>query len=192
MGLDRASTLLYAGEDVEERFELERATVLLTSHRLIALVPGAGEVRSVDRARVARVGERAGGDRGRLLRALAAGVVAVCVLWFAATAGFRALVPSPIDGEGPSVGIDDALGTVEALATLVDALALFLGLLAAAAALAFVLQYRRSRRRRLVLYVHGGEEVTIPISRSDPSIRSTLEATVGPGASTSGSKPSAR
>lgn len=124
----------------------------------------------------------------RLLRAVA--VVAV-------RSEFRELIPSPIDAEGTraATGIDDALGTIETLATLVDAFVVFLGLLAAVAALAFAHQYRRSRGRRLVIRVHSGGELTVPVDRSDPPARTALESAVGPDAdetTTSGSKPSVR
>jgi len=71
----------------------------------------------------------------------------------------------------------------------------FLGLLAAVAALAFAHQYRRSRGRRLVIRVHSGGELTVPVDRSDPPARTALESAVGPDAdetTTSGSKPSVR
>ena len=54
---ERAEEMLYAGESVEETFEVDDARILVTSHRVLAFTPGAegATFQQADRPNVAGV-----------------------------------------------------------------------------------------------------------------------------------------
>ncbi|MFC6728528.1 hypothetical protein ACFQDG_07745, partial [Natronoarchaeum mannanilyticum] len=74
----RVDELLYAGESIEERVEIGDAEVVVTTHRVLALTPsGDGErYRAIDRPNVLGASIDADGDRGHVLTAGKAALVA--------------------------------------------------------------------------------------------------------------------
>jgi hypothetical protein len=157
------SDLLFAGETLDGAVDAGDARVLVSSHRVLVLADGEGEVplrtehrRNVEGASVETTGRTALRDAG--LRAAAAGVAALL-----AGLALDLEVP-PVEGTPAGTGLGGLFGLAErlvgALAVLDDALLLggAVGLLVGVGLLG---GYLRTRRRRLVVSVAGREDLRI-------------------------------
>jgi hypothetical protein len=76
---ERAEEMLYAGESVEETFEVDDARILVTGHRVLAFTPGAdgATFQQADRPNVAGVSSGARAESGLLERGVRMGVIGV-------------------------------------------------------------------------------------------------------------------
>ncbi|RQG92966.1 hypothetical protein EA462_01760 [Natrarchaeobius halalkaliphilus] len=206
---DRVDQLLYDGERVERRVECGRATVFVTTHRVLAFEPDevGSAYRHVDRPNVASATIRTDGATRHLLRAGGGAIVGVSLLGLHLLVSFAALVPSA-DLEQPDARTDsggavvgNAIETVEILFRMIDLAILASGLLAIAVAAGGGLLYARSRARRLVLEVRGDDDIAFAADEIDDvgavaleledAIRpdSSLEEITRDDADGSGSKP---
>jgi len=159
---ERVDELLYAGESIEERIGVGDAEVVVTSHRVLALVPsGDGErYRTIDRPNVLGASIDAGGDRGYLLAGGKAGLVATLLFALDAAVDLGGLLSmSPTDAPAGAAG---ALKTVASALALVDLLLTLAWALPAVVALAYLVRYAVGRRRALRIAVAGGDDVVIP------------------------------
>ncbi|WP_276255299.1 hypothetical protein [Halomontanus rarus] len=184
---DRVERLLYEGETCERRFdfgsgsESESAptTLVVTSHRVLAFTPerDGANFRQVDRPNVDGVAVTTTGRSTYRWRALKLGLVGIGLLAVSAAVSFDSLLsPASLESAGVdsstpgTEGITGALAQIETMLAILDALILVGGLVTSAAALAFVGLSLRSRTRRLVLEVAGGDDVAVPIRGGDDGI----------------------
>ena len=190
---ERVDELCYDGEHVERRVDLECATVVVTTQRVLAFVPTtAGPAfRHVDRPNVGTVSL----ETSQRLAALCAGIVAafagVATLETATSVDFASFAPSvSLDGLAPLPGSDLVVGLVEAILTAIETVLvalewsiLLVGVAAFVVALGLIAYYARSRARLLVVRVSGDDDLEIPVTgsdlESDPAV--TLEAAIRPG-----------
>lgn len=173
--LERVDQLLYAGEREERRVAVGDATIVVTTHRVLAFTPGSGDrprFRQVARPNVDSVEVASSGRLEYLLRTALLVVVASIAAVVAVLFSFRDLVPDLEAGPDGESGVDGApgadvagetLGLVETTFALVDVAVLSTAVLAGLAACWYAVQYVRSRDRRLVLEVYGDDDVEIPI-----------------------------
>lgn len=186
---DRVGALLWDGETIERRFDLEGGAVVVTSHRVLAFEPDSEgkNYRRVDRPNVEDVTLEGGGDWAPLRRAVQFGLGGAVLLGIAATVSFESFLGSvePVEMDGGAGagagGVDAAAGAVDSvrrLLAMLDALVLVGGLLLSAAAIGFVGWYVRSRRRYLLIAVGGGTDVEVPVADPDPALLERLEAAI--------------
>ncbi|MFD1565082.1 hypothetical protein ACFR99_16210 [Haloarchaeobius amylolyticus] len=190
---ERADELCYDGEHVERRIDLERATVVVTTQRVLAFVPHTSgpDFRHVDRPNVGTVTI----ETSQRLAVLCAGVIAafagVAAVETATTVEFASFVPAAgLEGIAPLPGSDLVVGLVEAaLAAVETALVvlewsvLLVGVAAFVVAVALIGYYVRSRARLLVVRVSGDEDLVIPVTGADLADEpvADLEAAIRPG-----------
>ncbi|MFB6087704.1 MAG: hypothetical protein ABEJ85_04215 [Haloarculaceae archaeon] len=161
--------LLYDGEDVEATVDVGDSSVVVTSHRVIALTPDtAGEnFRAVDRPNVD--GVRAGneGDSDLLAKGLRAGLYAVLLLGIGLAFDFERFVPSGVSAEGAGrIGVGGLFGTMNRFLGLIgridDFMVLF-GALALFLTAVLLGVYLLTRDRVLVVGVAGGDDISVPV-----------------------------
>lgn len=165
---ERVDELLYAGESIEERIGVGDAEVVVTTHRVLALAPsGDGErYRAIDRPNVLGASIDADGDRGHLLTAGKAGLVAALLFALDAAVDLGGLLSmSPADAPAGAAG---ALKTVASALALVDLLLTLAWALPAVVALAYLVRYVVGRRRALRIEIAGGDDVMIFVEENPP------------------------
>lgn len=179
--------LLYEGETIERRRDLEAGAVVVTSHRVLAFTPGAdGEnYRAVDLPNVEAATVRTGGETRFLRRAITPGFVGVGLLAAGALVSVESYAPTAADAgvESGTPGAGTIAGTLETVRTLfamLDALVLLVGLAATAVAVAFGGLYIRSRSRTLVLRVAGEDDLELPLEAATEGLAADLERTIRP------------
>lgn len=165
---ERLEQLLYAGEAVEERVGLGRDEVVVTTHRVIALVPSAdGErYRTVDRPNVKGVTDGTDGERAHLRTAAKVGIVAALLLAVDLAVDLQGLV-----GVTPADAPAGAAGALQTVLSVVAALELLLTLawtLPALVALAYAARYVVGRQRVLRIEVAGAPDVVVPVDEGPP------------------------
>lgn len=188
---DRVDQLLYDGESERTRFELEKSTLVVTSHRLLAFVPESDgkPYRHVDRPNVEDV--RAGTARsvGDLLRAIVAGGVglgAFLVVTYADVTGLADVEPDSPDETAAETDTPEAIGSalevVEGLLEAFELAILLGGLVALVAGAAFLGKYVISGSKRIVVAVDGGDDVVVPVTDADLAfdLVDDIEAAVRP------------
>ena len=165
---ERLEQLLYAGEEIEERVSLGRNEVVVTTHRVIALVPATdGErYRTVDRPNVTGVTDGADGERGHLRTAAKVGVAAALLLAVDLAVDLRGLVGVP-PADAPA-GAAGALQTVTSVVAALDALLTLAWALPALVALAYAARYVAGRERALEIAVAGAPDVVVPVDEDPP------------------------
>lgn len=189
---ERVDELCYDGEHVERRVDLERATVVVTTQRVLAFVPHtAGPAfRHVDRPNVGTITL----EMSQRLAALCAGIVAafagVATLEMATSVAVSSVVPSvglegiaPLPGSDLLVGfVETVLAAIEAVLVLLQWSVLLVGVAALVVAVGLVAYYVRSRTRRLVMRVSGDDDIVIPVTGTDleDELVADLEAAIRP------------
>lgn len=184
---ERVDTLLYDGETVERRFDLDDRVVVVTSHRVLAFTPEdeGATYAHVDRPNVAGVSVASDGDRRYLWRAIKPGLLGAGSLAFASVVSLEGVVPpletANVDAGTPGMaGVADALGTVRSLLALLD-LAMLVGGLALAGVAVFLLgAYFHSRTRELVVEVDGEDDVIVPVDDRGEELAADLREAVQP------------
>ncbi|AXR79498.1 hypothetical protein [Natrarchaeobaculum sulfurireducens] len=184
---ERVDRLLYDGETETRRVGVGDATIVVTSHRVLAFTPGDGpRYRAVDRPNVGRVTVESTGRTWALGKGLFFGVVALGSAITATLVSFTALVPDlGTDGSAdpPSPGADIAdemVATLEAILTALELVVVGLAFLSGLAAAGYLVRYVRSRTRRLVIEVHGGEDIDVPVSSAVGAAAVELRNAIGP------------
>ncbi|TYT63178.1 hypothetical protein FYC77_03650 [Natrialba swarupiae] len=170
---DRVDQLLYDGERVRCRLEVSTATVVVTSHRLLAFVDSRGgpAYRYVDLPNVGAVDLRREGRFAHLIRAIVAAILGIGLVLTSAAVSFVELVPDPdLEGgesDAPATPATGVLDAVESTLALVDLAVVATGVLSIGIAAVFALLYVRSRSRRLVIEVRGDDDVELPVTGAD-------------------------
>ncbi|ELY98487.1 hypothetical protein [Natrialba asiatica] len=190
--------LHYDGEAEQRRLELETATIVVTSHRVLAFdrssrsrLPGTHPYRHVDRPNVQHVTVSQSGSTRHLLRSLLTGAIGLTLLTTAAVVSFGELVPElELDGTaardragtatdagdaaGTTAAVDSTFETLGVLFQILDTGVLVGGILSLALAAVFAGLYIRSRSRQLVLQVAGGDDIAVPLGETDDAAPITL------------------
>ena len=191
---NRVDQLLYDGETERRRVEFATATVVVTTHRVLAFTDGDGSAyRAIDRPNVGRVTVDTGGETRHLVRALPAGLIGTALLAVGVALASADLVPESSleepqgSGNGPVDGMtevtDSAFRTVETILTVFELGSLLLSVLLFAVALVFCGLYARSRSRALVIRVRGDDDVEFPVTDADieDGLVTALKEAVRPG-----------
>ena len=181
---DRVESLLYDGERIEERFEIEGNDLVVTSHRVLAFVAGGeSQFRPVERPNVTGVEFETSANVRNLVRAVGAGALGTVLLATAAIVDLSAPMPDGVEeaGEVPGVeGVDSAVGLVETLFTVLELGILLGGLFACAIAVGLFGLYVHSRERLLVIRVAGDEDVELPVRSCPGDLLTDVELAISP------------
>ena len=178
---ERVEELLYAGERIRERVEVDGYALVVTSHRVLWFGPDEVEgprFRQADRPNVATIRLQTVESLRLLGWSLALTAIGVALVVAAFTLNFEGTIPALNDG-GPGMGA--AEGTIEALES---ALATFelvvLGIGASIILLALVVfaWYVRSRTSELVVAVIGRPDLSIPLPTDPERSRRSLESAI--------------
>jgi len=189
---ERVDELCYDGERVERRLDLEHATVVVTTQRVLAFVPTtAGPAfRHVDRPNVGTVTL----ETSQRLAVLCAGIIAafagVATLEMATSVTVSSAVPSvdlegiaPLPGSNLLVGfVETVLAAIETGLLLLQWSVLLAGVAALVVAIGLITYYIRSRTRLLVVRVSGDDDLVVPVSGVDieDELAVDLEAAIRP------------
>jgi hypothetical protein len=184
---DEVDRLLYEGETVEERVELEEgATLVVTSHRVLAFKPSleGPNFEQVDRPNVEGVSTGALADSDLLSSALQWGVIGIVLI----AGGFLVNLDSLVGevnldtSSAGQIGIGGFMGMMQGvmdlLALLDDGMRLF-GALFLLLAVVFVGVYVWGRERTLVIRVAGDEDVHLPRPPDVTDLQERLEIALG-------------
>lgn len=183
----RIERLLYDGESVQETVEFGATSVVVTSHRVLAVTPEMeGEnLRQVERPNVAGVAAGARASPGLLERGLKCGVVGALL----AAAGYVVDLDGLLGGVAlrnratTELGIGNAVGSLQGLLgllTQLDQLLRAVGALALLLAVVLVGAYRLTRDETLVVEVAGGEDVHVPRPSDLDATADRLERAIAP------------
>jgi hypothetical protein len=164
--------LLYDGEQVRHRVDVDGSRVVVTTHRLLAFTPeGAGEnFQQVDRPNVDGVSAGHDGEDNLLVqgaRVLVYGVVLLAVGLFV---DFGSFVPTDMFGQAGaagSMGLSGLLGLLQSFTEVLaqaDQFARIVGAVLLLFAVFVFAVYLLTRDRVLVVSVAGGEDITVPAS----------------------------
>lgn len=183
---DALSELTYAGESVVDSVTVSGGTVTVTSHRVLALLPGESGPNfvAVDRPNVESVAVASAGDAGHGVRALRYGVYALALIGGSFLVSFdsmSAVDPPAAAGAGQVVSMAVQLTSV---LTVVDDVLRIAGVVVLLVALAFAALYGYSRDRHLAIGIAGGDPVRVPLRQSEPAsvdrLRVALEKASNP------------
>lgn len=184
---ERVGDLLYSGESVEDRIEVADASVVVTSHRVLAFDPeGDGpSFHQVDRPNVEGVTTGAQSETDLLERALRYGLVGVVLVGAGLVVDFGSIVGDVNLGGAASgeLGLGGIMGTLQAFLNLIaqlDRLMRIFGALALVLAAVFVGVYWFTRDRTLVLEVGGGDDVHLPRPANADDVAGRLERAIAP------------
>lgn len=176
---ERAETLLYDGESIQEQVAVGAGGVVVTSHRLLTFTPDrAGpNFSQVDRPNVDAIEIRTVGDFRFLERAIKSLVVGAVLLVAGFTVSLDGMVEGiSLDSGGATnaVGIGGMLGLLQSMLALLgqldDLMRLFGGLALFFGGVVLAV-YLRSRERSLVVSVAGGEDIEL----ADPESQSAVD-----------------
>ncbi|QCS40984.1 hypothetical protein [Natrinema versiforme] len=186
---EHVDELCHDGETVEHRADLEGATVVVTNQRVLAFPSDSSgpTVRHVDRPNVGTIAV----ETDHRLRDLCVGFVAAFVgiglIELTRGVSFATLIPGVDLGWSESTpGATQLAGVVESAIEFLETALLLVEwgvLLGGVAALALVARYIRSRSRRLVCRVHGGDDLAFAVSDADLEADAVadLERAIRPG-----------
>ena len=161
------------------------ATVVVTSHRVLVFTPDERpRFREVDRPNVASVTVVSRGRLRYLVWATVCTLLGLGGVVAATLFGVADLAPSPdVEENGEVPGGDptgEAFGALESLLALVDLAVAALGLAFLVVAGVFLVRYVVSRARRLVIRVHGEEDIELPLERTARGVADDLEGAIRP------------
>ena len=166
---DRVEELLYDGETIERQVDVDTASVVVTSHRVLAFTPEmSGEnLRQVDRPNVIGLERSSLTEDALLARGLRISVWAILLLGAGALFDFGSLIGGVnLTGQGTDeLGVGGTLEGVQRmldLLALLDELLLVAGAIAAFAAVAALGVFWYRRTPTLAITVAGGEDVHVP------------------------------
>lgn len=182
---ERVDELLYDGERERHRVELDSATVVVTNQRVLTFAPDVdgANFRDVARPNVTRVSVETESAPARLVWASVLLGLGLGLVVLAQTFDLDGLLDDLAGStETPAVA-DGALETAATVLTAVDLSILVAGIVLLVLAGVFVVRYARSRSRRLVLRVSGGDDLSLPVTDADIESGRTmeLEEAIAPG-----------
>ncbi|WP_440766373.1 hypothetical protein [Natronorubrum sp. DTA7] len=165
---EHVDELLYDGERVKRRVDLEGATFVVTNDRVLVFTEGGDGPNywTVERPNVARVSVETEDSIAPLVWGSIVLFLALSVLLLAMTYDLASIADN-FDVEGATGIAGGALETIETLLTVFDLTVLAVGVLLVLIAAAFFVQYIRSRSRRLLLRVSGDDDISVPVSDDD-------------------------
>ena len=178
---ERVEELLYAGERVRERVEVDGYVLVVTSHRVLWFGPDEVDgprFRQADRPNVATVRLQTVESLRLLGWSIALTAIGVALVIAAFTLNFEGTIPALNDG-GPGLGA--AEGTIEALESVLATFELVvLGIGASVILLALVVfaWYVRSRTSELVVAIIGRPDLSIPLPTDPERSRRSLETAI--------------
>jgi hypothetical protein len=186
---NRVDDLLYSGESVVESVDFESASVVVTSHRVLAFDPESdgATFQQVDRPNVEGVSSGVQSDGGLLERGVRTLLVGVVLVGAGLVVDFGSLV-GDVDLGGQStqeLGMGGIMGTLQRLLGLIsqlDYLMRIFGVLALFLGVVFLGVYWLTRDRTLVIEVAGGDDIHVPRPSENASdYAERLERLVAPG-----------
>jgi hypothetical protein len=188
---DRVDDLLYSGESVVETVDFDSASVVVTSHRVLAFSPdGDGPAfQQVDRPNVEGVSTGAESEMGLLERGIRTLVIGFVLVGAGLVVDFGSIVGDVnLGGESSQqLGLGGIMGTLQSLLGLIsqlDRLMRIFGALALFLAVVFFAVYWFTRDRTLVIEVAGGNDIHVPRpSDGADEYASRLERLIAPGSS---------
>jgi len=165
----RVDDLLYSGESIVEAVDFESASVVVTSHRVLAFDPdGDGPVfQQVDRPNVTGISTGAQSDQDLLRRAVKTLAVGFVLVGAGLVVDFGSIV-GDVDLGGQSsqeLGLGGIMGTLQRFLGLIsqlDYLMRVFGALALFLSVVFLGVYWLTRDRTLVIEVAGGDDIHVP------------------------------
>ena len=165
---EHVDELLYDGERVKRRVDLEGATFVVTNDRVLVFTEGGDGPNywTVERPNVARISVETEDSLVPLVWGTIVLFLALGVLLLAMTYDLASIADN-FDVEDTTGIAGGALETVETLLTVFDLTVLAIGLLLLLVAVAFFVQYVRSRSRRLILRVSGDDDISVPVTDDD-------------------------
>jgi hypothetical protein len=185
---DRVDQLLYDGESIEERFDIDTAHVIVTTHRVLTFTPDStGEdFDQVDRPNVVGVTLGTGGSNSSLWSALKYGVFGLILFIAGIILDFESIIGDrgSFDTEGAdrfgSGGILDAMDVIISVFARLDDFLVAGGLLAILVAGAYVLYYWHYQRDPVLVLETAGDRDDLHLPRpADPDqIIGTLDAAI--------------
>lgn len=181
---DRVDRLLFDGEVVETELHVGTATVVVTSHRVLAFTPAVdgADYRAIDRPNVRGVERRSVSDLDLRSPAAKLGAVGGLIVLVAFVVDPASLLPRPEVSDAPTAGglvetVDRAIGLFHAL----DALLLGFGALLVAVAVGLQGLEFATRRERVAIEVVGEEpSVELPGTIGDEEVSTLADALAPP------------
>jgi hypothetical protein len=184
---ERADDLLYDGESIDERIDVARATVVVTSHRVLAFTPESdgSNFQQVDRPNVTGVTLRSGGEPKFLRQAGKAAIYGLILV----VAGLLLPIDDVLSGVGlPStsgqLGIGGIMGMFEQMLSLLrnlDDVMRLIGALLLLFAIVPMGVYLWTREEVLEIAIAGEDPIRVPAPEIDgDAIAERLEAVVLP------------
>lgn len=182
---DRVEELLYEGETVEDHVEWETASVVVTSHRVLAFTPETDgpNFSQVDWPNVDGLKAAAQSEVDLLRRGIRYGVMGVILVVTGQTIDFRSIVGDTSVGGSAAdqMGIGGIMSLVDSLLALMRQLdegMQILGALALLLAAVLVGVYWHTREPTLAIEVAGGRDIHVP--RADEETTERLRETLAP------------
>ena len=186
---DRVEQLLYDGESVRETVEFDAATVVVTSHRVLAFTPEAdgANFQQVDRPNVDGIDTGARSESDLLERGIRYGLVGAVLVAAGQVVNLDGLLggvdlQSQATGELGLGGIMGTLQTMLNVLTYLDQLLQVVGALALLLGVALLAVYWVTRDATLVVRVAGGDDIHLPRPSDAAGTRDRLARAVSPGA----------
>ncbi len=193
---ERAEELLYDGESIEETVEMDRARVVVTSHRVLAFAPDleGATFRQVDRPNVTGVDTDTQSAAGLLEHTIKFGVVGAVLIVAGSLLDFGAIV-GDVDLTGGQaagqVGVGGVLGPLQTVLGVLRNLDEYIQLVGALAVLLAVILssvYWYLRDSTLVIEVDGDEDIHVPrpedaagaVERLERALVSSVPGETGP------------
>lgn len=185
---DRVEQLCDEGERIEHRADLEAATLVVTNRRLLAFTPDRDgrNFRAVDRPNVGTVTVEPTDRLAWLVLSLAAAFVGVGLLEAAQVVSLGGLVPDGIPSAPDVAPAADLVGAVregiETATLVLEWGAVALSVTALVLAVALAAAYVRSRSRRLLIRVSGGDDLAVPVTDAavEDGVVADLETAIRP------------
>ncbi|WP_254762569.1 hypothetical protein [Natrinema marinum] len=190
---DNVDQLCADGETVERRVDLERAAVVVTSHRVLVFTPSASgrNFREVERPNVGTVTVETDQRLRQLCWALVAAAAGIALVETARAVDFAGFAPDPdLEPTAALPGVEVITNAVETVLSAIETALLVLdwavltgGVAAFILAVGFVVRYVRSRSRRLRIRVNGGSDVELSAAGIDrgADLAADLETAIRPG-----------
>ncbi|ELY65829.1 hypothetical protein [Natrinema versiforme] len=190
---EHVDELCHDGETIEHRADLAGATVVVTNQRVFAFPAGSSgpTVRHVDRPNVGTITIETEHRLRDLCLGFVAAFIGIGLVQLTTDVSFATLIPGiDLDWRDSAPGatqlasaVESALEFLETALTVVEWGVLLSGIAAFVVALALVVRYVRSRSRRLVCRVHGGDDLAFAVSDADleADAVAALERAIRPG-----------
>ena len=186
---NRVEDLLYSGESVVDSVDFESASVVVTSHRVLAFSPdGDGPAfQQVDRPNVEAVTTGAESELDLLQRGVKTLVIGFVLVGAGLVIDFESIVGDVNLGGQSSqqLGLGGVMGTLQQLLNLItqlDRLMRIFGALALFLAVVFLGVFWFTRDRTLVIEVAGDDDIHLPRPSDDATeYADRLETLIAPG-----------